>query len=106
MRRPYGISHGTVRARDHLPVPARPRYRETDPEPDMNSTRTLVFVAAVAVVVAVIAVVPLVIDTVAAARWRRDVTKELIGRDWSNAETRALLTDLREPRGAAASPAA
>lgn len=65
----------------------------------MNSTRSLVYVGLVVVVVALVAVLPLVIDTFFAARWRREVTKELIGREWSNTELRALVKDLREPRG-------
>ncbi|WP_405719379.1 hypothetical protein OG607_05135 [Streptomyces sp. NBC_01537] len=65
----------------------------------MNSTRSLVYIGVVVAVIAAIAVLPLVIDSIAAARWRREVTKELIGRSWSNAEVRALVRDLREPRG-------
>ena len=65
----------------------------------MNSTRSLVYIGVVVAVIAAIAVLPLVIDAVAAARWRREVTKELIGRSWSSAEVRDLIKDLREPRG-------
>jgi ABC-type glycerol-3-phosphate transport system permease component len=65
----------------------------------MNSTKSLVYIGVVVAVIAAIAVLPLVIDAVAAARWRREVTKELIGRSWSNAEVRDLIKELREPRG-------
>jgi hypothetical protein len=65
----------------------------------MDSSRSLVYIGVIVAVIAAIAVLPLVIDAVAAARWRREVTRELIGRSWSNAEVRALVRDLREPRG-------
>lgn len=65
----------------------------------MNSTRSLVYIGVVVAVIAAIAVLPLVIDAITAARWRRDVTRELIGRSWSSTEVRDLIKDLREPRG-------
>ena len=65
----------------------------------MNSTRSLVYIGVVVAVIAAIAVLPLVIDAVTAARWRREVTRELIGRSWSSTEVRDLIKDLREPRG-------
>ncbi|WP_329310449.1 hypothetical protein [Streptomyces sp. NBC_01262] len=65
----------------------------------MNSTRSLVYIGVVVAVIAAIAVLPLVIDAITAARWRREVTRELIGRSWSSTEVRDLIKDLREPRG-------
>lgn len=68
---------------------------------DLGGHATLLFIGLVIAGVALVALVPIIIDTLSAAAWRRDVTDRLIenGTVATHGDVRALLRELREPRG-------